>query len=167
MQEAPQAMFNTAEVLAVGDALVEDLKSRALASTTRRYRLCLHHSPEDALQEMLIVHCRGNYSRPHRHPGAASTMLMVAGEMSCILFDDVGRITERIDLSPPQSGRPFLLRVAAGRWHMPLCRSEQAVFLETMIGPFDRETGNQWAPWSPAENEHEAIANFLGTFGVQ
>jgi len=46
-----------------------------------------------------------------------------------------------------------------------VCRTEQLVFYETLEGPFERESMNEWAPWSPAEDDPEAIAKYLRSFG--
>ena len=50
---------------------------------------------------------------------------------------------------------------------MPVCRSEQVVFYETLEGPFDRERVNAWAPWSPAEDDPRAIERYLVSLGFR
>jgi len=75
VRESDVALFNTDDVLSVDDALVETLKGRARTSPSRRFRLCLHRSAEEAVQEMIVVHCRDNYSRPHRHTVASSAVV--------------------------------------------------------------------------------------------
>jgi glucose-6-phosphate isomerase len=164
--ESNHALFNTGSVLAIDGKMVEYLKQRAHTAPTRRFRLCLHHSAEEAVQEMLIVHCRDNYSRPHRH-STPSSCTILEGELWVFLFDDRGNVVRRIELGARDSGLPFSLRLEAGVWHMPVCRSEQLVFYETMTGPFRRESANDWAPWSPAEDDIEAIVRYLRHLGVE
>lgn len=165
MRESNQALFNTDSVLAVDEAMLEELKLRALTAPHRRYRLCLHHTPDDAVQEMIVVHCRDNYSRPHHH-NTASSCLVLEGELSVFLFDGDGQVTQRVDLGPRGSGKPFTLWIGAGVWHMPVCQTPQLVFYETMTGPFRRDDVNIWAPWSPPEDDPAAIEAYLRGFGV-
>ena len=54
MREADRALFNTDDVLEIDSTLVESLKSRAWSSQRGCFRLCLHHSPRDEVQEMGI-----------------------------------------------------------------------------------------------------------------
>jgi cupin fold WbuC family metalloprotein len=161
MRENEHAFLNDQSVLAVDTELVEELKRRAWTAPHRRFRLCLHHSPADAVQEMIVVHCRENYSRPHRHPGLASTCLILEGTMDLYLFEDDGSIREVLHLGAPASGRPFTVRVGPDEWHMPVCTTPQLVFFETMQGPFDRDAVNEWAPWSPGEDDAQGIREYL------
>jgi glucose-6-phosphate isomerase len=166
LRATDRAFFNTEAVLAVGEPMIADLKERARRSPSRRFRLCLHHSPDELVQEMIVVHCRDNYSRPHSHPHAASSALLIEGELTVFLFDDSGTVTETITLGPRGSGKPFTLRLGPNLWHMPVCRSPQVVFYETMTGPFRRDEVNVWAPWSPAEDDVDGIAAYLRALGV-
>jgi len=162
MKEAPQALFNDAEVLAVDRHLVEQIKHRARESPTLRYRLCMHHSTEDAVQEMLVVHCRGNYSRPHRHPpGMTSVRLVLEGASTIYVFDEDGTVRDAIELEAYGRGKPFAIHLHSAVWYMPFCRSDQVVCFEAIAGPFDPVTANEWAPWSPAEDDSAGIALFL------
>lgn len=165
MRESNQAFFNTDDVLAVDEQMLEVLKRRALSAPHRRFRLCLHRSESDAVQEMLVVHCRGNYSRPHAHP-QPSSMTILEGALTMFLFDADGAPRRTIEMGPRGSGKPFCLQLDAGVWHMPVCRTPQLVFYETMAGPFVRDDVNLWAPWSPGEDDPLAIRAYLESFGV-
>lgn len=165
MRDSDQALFNDGEVLVVDEELIAELKRRAVAAPHRRFRLCLHQSQEEAVQEMLVVHCRGNYSRPHAHP-IPSSMLVLEGALTVYTFADDGAVLRRIELAARGSGKPCVLRLEAGVWHMPVCRTPQIVFFETMAGPFRRDDINRWAPWSPAEDDTAGIPRYLAAFGV-
>jgi cupin fold WbuC family metalloprotein len=91
---------------------------------------------------------------------------MLEGELSVYLFDANGNVTGVVDLTAPGTGKAFSLRLAAQCWHMPVCRSEQAVFYETMTGPFSREAMNAWAPWSPDEDDEAGIAAYKRVLGI-
>lgn len=166
VRDSAEALFNEGAVLEVDVARVEELKRRALHSPSRRFRLCLHRSPDEAVQEMIVVHCRDNYSRPHLHPDTASTCMILEGNLMVLLFDDTGAVTRRIELAAPGSGLPFVLRLDPNVWHMPVCRSELLVFYETMTGPFRRDAVNRWAPWSPAEDDPAGIAAYRARLGL-
>jgi glucose-6-phosphate isomerase len=112
---------------------------------------------------MIVVHCRDNYSRPHKH-AVPTSCLVLKGELTVVLFDDAGRETRRIELAA-DAARPFALRIGPDVWHMPVCRTEQVVFYETLTGPFERDRVNVWAPWSPPEDDREAIARYLRSLG--
>jgi cupin fold WbuC family metalloprotein len=164
MKEADGALFNTAAVLQVDAALIEELKARARATTKRRFRLCLHTSTEDAAQEMVVVHCRDNYSRPHAHRSPL-TYLVIDGELRVLLFDGDGKVTRTVDLGSFDRGKPFALHIEAESWYMPVCMTPEVVFYETKWGPF-REDTNLWAPWSPAEDDAPGIAAYRRTLGI-
>jgi len=165
MKKADGALFNTAAVVTVDARLVDKLKAQARSAPSRRFRLCLHASTADQTQEMIVVHCRDNYSRPHAHRSPL-TYMIIEGRMRVLLFDDAGKVTQRIDLAAFSSGNAFALHIEPERWYMPVCLTEQVVFYETKWGPFRRETTNSWAPWSPAEHDAAAIAAYRRSLGV-
>jgi cupin fold WbuC family metalloprotein len=165
MREAAEALFNTEALLQVDGHLVEELKRRAHRSPTRRFRLCLHRSSEELVQEMIVVHCRENYSRPHKH-SVPLTYIVLEGALRVFLFDDAGVVTQRIDLVAFGKGRAFTLHIDAGTWYMPVCGTPQVVFYEAKRGPFRRDSANLWAPWAPAEDDHEGIASYRRALGI-
>lgn len=165
MRDSDQALFHDGELLVVDEQMIALLKRRALGAPHRRFRLCLHQSQDEAVQEMLVVHCRDNYSRPHAHP-IPSSMLVLEGALTVFTFTDDGAVDRRIELGPRGSGKPFCLRLEAGVWHMPVCRTPQLVFYETMAGPFRRDAVNLWAPWSPDEDDADGITAYLAGLRV-
>lgn len=144
MREAEGATFNTEPVLAVDHDMIEMLKERARCSPALRYRLCLHHSTDDPIQEMIVVHCRGNDSRPHAHPAASMSYTMIEGEMTVVLYDDAGNEADRIELAAPGHGKNLCLRLAPGVTYVPVCRSDTAVFHETLSSPNPDGSATVW-----------------------
>ena len=165
MRVTDQALFHDTDVLAVDEDRLVELKRRALTAPHRRYRLCLHRSSDDPVQEMIIVHCRDNYSRPHAHE-TASCCVVLDGALGVYVFDESGSVARVVELAARGSGKPFTLWIGPGQWHMPVCRTPQVVFYETMAGPFRRDEANRWAPWSPEEGDADAIARYLAGLGV-
>ena len=161
MKETEGALFNTDDLIEVDRAMVGLLKARAAESPTGRFRLCLHHSTSDAVQEMIIAHCRGSYSRPHRHPGRSVSYKMIEGRMAVVLFDDAGGVVRTMRLGPPGGDRPFAFRLTSGGWYMPIGESDAAVFCETLAGPNVEGQATEYATWAPAPADAEAAAAFL------
>ncbi|MBT3295615.1 MAG: cupin fold metalloprotein, WbuC family [Verrucomicrobia bacterium] len=164
----PGAFFNRDRVCAVDATLIERLKTEALRSPLGRFRLCMHHSTSDPMQDMIIVHRRGNYSRPHYHPNAAMSYTMIEGRMDILLFDDAGSVTERVRMGchgDPESDAVGI-RLAAGTVYTPVCLTEAAVFHETLSAPNPDGEATHYAAWSPADDEPDRIAAFHRGLGI-
>ena len=71
--------------------------AKALGNTRERVRLCTHQSVEDAVHEMLIVHIKGTYIRPHKHPNKSESFHIIEGNLDVVVFDDAGDLLEVID----------------------------------------------------------------------
>lgn len=132
---------------------IEDLKQAAVADPLGRARICLHMSPADPIHEMVIAIRRGSYSRPHRNVRQSKSYFAIDGRIALIIFDDSGKIVERICLEPG-SAAPFFCRLNSNCWHTVVACSDMAVFLETNGGPFIKEQ-EEYAPWAPDNHEAE------------
>lgn len=156
-----EATFNQSDIVEVTPATVEDLKRQAKAAPRGRYRLCLHRSTQDQVQEMVIVAPRGTYFRPHRHPaGKTESYHVVDGSMSVFFFDDSGRVIRRIDMGSLASGKTYLYRLSNRIWHIPVPTSEYVVYHEVYCGPFG--PGDvEFAPFSPPEEAKAEVDKFL------
>lgn len=159
----PEAEFSSDEVVSVGPAIVASVKSRARSAPRGRFRLCLHHSTDDRVQEMLIACPRGTYFRPHRHPeGRSESIHVVEGEMSVLLLDDDGCVQQRVALSAPGTSDrdgAFLYRLSARRWHIPVFHSEFVVYHEVYAGPLD--VAAEPHPLSPDGADPDQSASYL------
>jgi cupin fold WbuC family metalloprotein len=122
--------------------------------------LCAHGGPEDRLHEMLIVHERSAYVRPHRHPGKTESTHIIEGLVDVVVFDDDGRIASVIRMGDYASGRTFYYRMAAPVFHTLIIRSDVLVFHETTNGPFDRRD-TVFAPWAPQDGDVNAVSTFM------
>jgi cupin fold WbuC family metalloprotein len=167
MREANGAIFNTQELMTVDESLIALLKDRAKQAGRRRFRLCLHHSPDEAVQEMIIAACREAYSRPHRHPGRSILYHVIEGQLRVCFFEETGKPTETIELGPPGGGKPFCFRLSSGGWYMPVVRSPMAVYIEVLSGPNPDLQATEYADWSPGQDDPAAIAAFLKKLGAR
>ena len=149
---------NTVVLIDAGDVL--RLKDAAANNPRRRIRLCAHSGVENPVHEMLIVHARDTYVRPHKHLAKSESFHVVDGDVDIVLFDDEGRVRDVIQMGAYQSGRPFFYRIAEPIFHTLLIRSEQLVFHETTGGPF-RRADTVFAPWAPEDGNQAAVTRFL------
>lgn len=157
---APEVVYSDGGFLAADRDTVALLKERAATSPRRRCRLCFHATQDALQQEMLIVMHRNSYVSPHRHRERAETLTVIEGACDAILFDDAGRVTDTVAMSPVADGGSFFYRMPAGVFHTQIFRSEWLVFLETTVGPFDRTT-TEMADWAPPETDPMAGLTYL------
>jgi len=154
------------EVLVADGPLVElvaddiaELKERALGNARRRIRICAHPDADASVHEMLIVHTRGAYVRPHKHLGKSESVHVLEGEADVVLFDDAGGVDAVVPIGAYDSGRRFFYRLDAPVFHTFLIGGEFLVMHEVTKGPFRRED-TVFAPWSPAEDDAAAADAF-------
>ena len=131
---------------------IEFLKERARCSKRKQMRLCAHKDIDDKLHEMLIVHSKETYVRPHKHLNKTESFHVIEGLVDVILFDERGKIVEVIRMGDYLSGCEFYYRISDPYYHTLLIRSEVLVFHETTNGPF-RRSDTIFAPWAPDESE--------------
>lgn len=153
------------EVLVTTDSIAEVtkddiqwLKEKALTNKRERIRLCAHLSTENAVHEMLIVHTKGTYIPPHKHPGKSESFHMIEGDLDIVVFDDQGDIFQVITMGEYSTGARFFWRLSESNYHMVIPRSDIIVFHETTAGPFVLETSKNLAPWAPSEADEPAQA---------
>lgn len=157
-QVSPEVFVATEGVLSVSRTDLADLRAQALANPSRKARICAHPSVTDTLHEMLIVHVRGAYVRPHKHPRKSESFHMIEGQLDIVLFDDAGHVERLIPLAAEGEGSLFY-RLSDCRFHTVIPRSEVVVFHEVTNGPFDRSE-TVFAEWAPADDDQPAIARF-------
>jgi len=161
------AIFNKKDICTLSHDDFSILKKHATLSPLKRYRFCLHHSVDKAIQEMIIVFCRDTYTRPHRHPASKSESLhLISGELDIILFDDGGKVVKKIEMGEVGSGKNFIFRLDTNVWHMSIPRSEFVVFHEIYQGPFEKDYDVEFANWSPGDSDPEKIQKFFKTISI-
>src|SRR5262249_39994375 len=142
--------YNTDDIAEVSPDWYEKLKLNALGAKRKRSRLCLHHSADDVLHEMIIVFHRDTVIRPHRHRAKTESYHIIFGELDIVLFDENGCPTRVISMGDLASGKTLVYRMNSPVWHSVIIRSEYAAIHEVTNGPFRAEE-SEFAPWSPAE----------------
>jgi cupin fold WbuC family metalloprotein len=163
--ESPEVYYAAAAVPFAGADEIAFLKARALENPRRRCRLCLHAAPSATQHEMLIVHHRDAYVRPHRHASKSESLIVVEGEASAFVFADDGTLTQRRRLAPPGGDGAFTYFMPAGLWHGLVIESEWLVFLEAAAGPFDR-TATEFPAWAPDGSDLETALAWARAAGA-
>ncbi len=159
-EESAEVLYTNTDITSLTESDMEYLKERARQSPRQRCRLCTHVTPSSSLHEMLIVHAKGSYIRPHKHANKVESHHIIEGLATAVLFDDAGGVLQTINLGPHSSGHSFYYRMPADQFHTLIIMSDWFIFHETTTGPFDRSK-TIFAPWSPDESDHQGIDKFL------
>ena len=160
----PEVLYSEVAITTTDRSDIDIFKQLSSRNPRKRIRLCAHDSPDNGLHEMLIVHERSAYVRPHKHPGKTESTHIIEGLVDVIVFNDDGRIERVISMGDYASGKTFYYRMAISVFHTLIIRSDVLVFHETTNGPFDR--GNTvFAPWAPEDGDVDSVSNFMVDLG--
>ena len=164
--ESPEVYYAAAALASAGDDEIAFLKAQAAENPRRRCRLCLHAAPSAAQHEMLIVHHRDAYVRPHRHPLKSESLFVVEGQALAFTFHESGAVSEVLRLGAPGSGERFSYYMPAGVWHGLVVLSTWLVFVEATAGPFD-PAATTFPLWAPDGRDDRATAEYLAALCAQ
>lgn len=155
-----EVLYPAEQPVVVDRAFVEWLKQEADRNPRRRIRLCTHRDPADLIHEMLIVHARLTYVRPHKHRTRIESFQVLEGEADLVLFDEQGAVTRVIRVGPFGSGHPFYYRLAEPVFHTLLIYSPHLVFKEVTSGPFN-PADTVFPDWAPEDSRAADVERFL------
>ena len=130
----------TVELISRND--VEYLCRVAGHAPEKKSRVLLHGVIDKLLHEMIIVHRYGTYIRPHINDRSDKSFVMIKGEMIVVLYDEHGSINEKYLLS----------------------MTEEAVFLESTLGP---HTSTRYATFAPSADDKEECQQYLSWLQAQ
>ena len=135
---------------------LDRLSTIARSSDRLRTHHNLHDDPDDKCQRMLVAIEPGSYVQPHRHlrPSKPELLTILRGSIAVLTFNDLGQIEQSIVCEPDQQS--IGCDIPSGVWHSIVCLKSETVFLEAKPGPYERLIPEDFAPWSPAENEQGA-----------
>lgn len=156
----PEVLYVSDPIVQVDRADIEAMVARAEQNPRRRIRLCAHKDTSDTLHEMLIVHTRETYVRPHKHLAKSEAFHVISGTVDVVLFDEAGQIVVVVPMGDYTSGRKFYYRLADSLYHTLLIHSDRMVFHEITNGPFD-PADTMFAPWSPPIDDSDAAREFM------
>ena len=146
-------------IVRLSKADIASLKHQALANPRQRIRICTHPDTSDRLHEMLIVHTRGTYVRPHKHLNKSESVHIIEGEVDVVFLDEAGAVSDVVKMGDYESGREFYYRVGSPIDHTLRILSEFLVFHEVTNGPFRRDE-TIFAAWAPEESDPVACSTF-------
>ena len=154
-----EVLFSSENIVKVDAVNINDLKERARLNPRKRVRLCAHKTIDESIHEMLIVHEKSCYVRPHKHINKVESFHIIEGEVDILLFDENGRINNLIPMGDFASERIFFYRLPPSYFHTLVINSEVLVFHEITNGPFNPDD-TVWADWAPAETEEYKVVEY-------
>ena len=155
-ESSPEVWHATDPIIRVDREDIRLLTARAGRLPRLRARLCMHEDSDAPLHEMLIVHSKGCYVRPHKHLNKSESFHIVEGEVDVVLLNEAAEIKEVIRMGDYRSGRSYYYRLNQPLYHTLLIRSPQVIFHEVTNGPFQRND-TVFLPGTPeVDNEAEA-----------
>ena len=119
----------------INEKLLDELTKKAKASPRLRMNLDLRNSPEDKSQRMLNALEPGTPLPIHRHTKSTETVVCLRGHLKELFYNDKGKVTEVIDLSP--ASNCVALNIPIGQWHTVEVMESGTVILECKDGPYE------------------------------
>ena len=126
---------------------VERLKKKANKNNSKKYRINIHQSVNDKIQEMIVVIMKNTRVREHFHSKKSETLQVIEGLATLIFFDKKGKIKKKIKLGDYKSGLTFFYKVAKNQIHTIKTHTKYFVFKETTSGPFNKSQSS-FPKWS-------------------
>ena len=158
--ENTEVMYSIDKIERINKNNIEEFKLLSSKNPRKKIRLCVHHNKNELIHEMLIVHERGVYIRPHKHLGKIESTHIIEGIVDVVIFDDYGNIEDVIRMGDYASGNIFYYRLAASLYHTLIIRSDILVFHETTNGPFNR-IDTVFPSWAPLEENEQCVFNYM------
>jgi cupin fold WbuC family metalloprotein len=163
-EQSAEVLYAEDPIVQVDSEDIEFLVERAAKNPRKRIRLCAHKNTNDRLHEMLIVHARDCYVRPHKHLAKSESFHIIRGVVDIVLLDESGGIIEVVPMGDYSTGRKFFYRLADPYYHTLLIHSDYVVFHEITNGPFNR-ADTIFASWAPADTDPAAAESFMKELG--
>jgi|TARA_Y100000310_G_C20414881_1_gene683818 cupin fold WbuC family metalloprotein len=155
-----EVLYATDDVVKVDANDIEELKQKARQNPRRRIRICVHKDLDNSIHEMLIVHEKSCYVRPHKHIKKTESFHIIEGSVNIILYEKDGQINETIEMGAYSTGQKFFYRLPPSHYHTLLIESDVLVFHEITNGPF-RPEDTVWAPWAPEETDKNEVTHYM------
>lgn len=137
------------EVISAGS--LDELSGVARDLPRLRRNLNLHPRLDDPVQRLFNAMEPGTYVRPHRHAREAGweCMLVVRGAFSVLIFEDDGRLRERVCLDTQHAG--LLVEIPAFTFHSLTVSMPGTIMFEVKPGPYSPVEDKDFAEWAPDE----------------
>lgn len=155
-----EVYYSDQKIVRISSDDIDKLKKLAEENIRKRVRLCTHEDIADKIHEMMIVHTKDAYVRPHKHLNKSESFYIVEGDAFAVLFEEDGAVKKVIKLGDYQSGKKFYCRISENCYHSLIIISDVIVFHEVTSGPFNK-ADTVFSPWSPDENNTNDVKKFI------
>ena len=141
--------------------MVGDLLAASKQSPRQRMLQRVHKDHADPVHRMFNGLQPGTYIPPHRHlhPEKSETVLVVAGAMLFVEFDDQGTMLGHTLLQP--GTEIFGIDVAPHVYHTFVALKPDTLIFEVKTGPYEQSSDKDLPDWAPREGTPEAEAYLL------
>ena len=145
----------------IDEKLLNETMKKAQESPRLRMNHNFHDTLDDPINRLINAMEPGTYLRPHRHknPDKIEIFLVLRGKTALFLFDDEGTITESCVLDPKTG--IYGGEIPADVWHTLLVLEPGTTVYEVKQGPYAPLSPENFAPWSPAPEDTEAVKLFM------
>ena len=150
-----EVSYNTEKIFRFSNPLLKKIKKLAKKNKNQKFRICVHKSEKDLVQEMIVVHTSKTYVRPHKHLFKSESLYVIEGKATVIIFNQSGKILKFWEIGDIRSGLPFYYKMDKNIIHTFIFHSKYFVFKETTKGPF-KKNHTFFPSWSPT-NKKEGI----------
>ena len=140
----------------VDKKMLDALKEYAYKRKTD-VRVCLHKSPADNFQNMIILHRKSEYYRPHIHSKNGESYQLIEGELGIFFFDDIGNIIDQLRLS---FNNQIAARIPTKICHAIFPISSHVIFHESKLGPFIPGEDTVFPEWAPDLTNYNDINTY-------
>ena len=156
-KENEEVYFTDQSFISLSQEDLDSLIGKAETTSRKRVRLCCHSSHLDFVHEMVIVHPKEAYVRPHKHLKKAESMLILRGEVDYVTFDESGKVSQIISMGDIRSEKIFFQSTRSETFHTLVIKSKWLVFLEITKGPFLKEDTifPEWSLEKPSKKQKE------------
>jgi len=145
------------------DDIIQSLSQQAIRASRKRANYNFHPTLDDPIQRLLNAIEPGSYVRPHRHgePGRWEWFQAVAGAAAVLVFEEAGRVVDRVEISP--AGSAVGVEIPDNTWHTVVSLVSGTVLFEMKPGPYQQLADKDFAVWAP-EYGDEACMRFKEWF---
>ena len=148
-----EVLYPKSEKVELNAKDIFQLKTLADLNERKRIRFCCHENERKTVHEMIIVHAKSCYVRPHLHKKRDESIYIIEGEVDLIIFDAHGNVAEVVEMGELSTSKVVYRKISKLTTHTLIFRSSHLVFKEVTQGPFDPKD-TKFADWSPMESDH-------------
>lgn len=105
-------------------------------------RICMHDSPLSKFHNMIVLHQKKKFYKPHKHIKKSEIYTIIFGKLKVILFDDDGKKKFTILLKKNE-----IFHIPNNTFHTTIPVSNFVIFSESKLGPFLKKNDSIFPKW--------------------